>query len=63
MEIGDRTRMVPGVMRSAWDVPMSAPLPCRVVSINRSHRHFTVEFKFPGGSYRETYKEDCYGDS
>ena len=32
--------------------------PCRVVSINERHHHFTVEFDFPEGSFRETYKEE-----
>lgn len=30
--------------------------PCRVVYINRKHRYYTVEFEFPGGTVRESYK-------
>jgi hypothetical protein len=36
----------------------TGPHPCRVVSINERHHHFTVEFDFPEGSFRETYKEE-----
>ena len=28
------------------------------ISINERHHHFTVEFDFPEGSFRETYKEE-----
>jgi hypothetical protein len=30
--------------------------PCRVVYINRKHRYYTVEFDFPGGMVRESFK-------
>ncbi|WP_458255675.1 hypothetical protein [Dysosmobacter welbionis] len=36
----------------------TGPHPCQVVSINERHHHFTVEFDFPEGSFRETYKEE-----
>lgn len=41
---------------SAFVTARTGPQPCRVVSINERHHHFTVEFDFPEGSFRETYK-------
>lgn len=35
---------------------MEEDRPCKVVYINRKHRYFTVEFTFPAGSFRESYK-------
>lgn len=36
--------------------------PCKVVYINRKHRFFTVEFQFPGGAVRESFKYTEKGD-
>ena len=36
--------------------------PCKVVYINRKHRYFTVEFTFPAGSFRESFKYTEKGD-
>ena len=41
---------------SAFVTSRRGPQPCRVVDINTPHHHYTVQFDFPGGSFRETYK-------
>lgn len=62
MNVGDKLYLRPTIDCTLMK-GNDGPYPCRVISANEKHRHFTVEFKFPGGSYRETYKEDCYGNS
>ena len=58
MNIGDKLCLEPTIPTSALVTARTGPQPCRVVSINERHHHFTVEFDFPGGSFRETYKEE-----
>lgn len=57
MKIGDKLYLTPHLVTSALKMERNGPQPCRVIAINEKHRHFTVEFDFPGGSFRETYKE------
>lgn len=57
MRVGDKLYLDPTIPTSAFVTSRTGPQPCWVVSINKKHRHFTVEFDFPGGSFRETYKE------
>lgn len=55
--VGKKMRMVPDVhIDRLGRRLMEDDMPCKVVYINRKHRFFTVEFKFPGGSFRESYK-------
>lgn len=50
-------RMVPFVhVDKNGKLLMEADVPCKVVYINRKHRFFTVEFTYPKGSFRESYK-------
>lgn len=57
MNIGDKLCLEPTIPTSAFVTARTGPQPCRVVSINKRHHHFTVEFDFPEGSFWETYKE------
>lgn len=57
MNIGEKLYLEPTIDTSAFVRTRTAPMPCRVVAINEKHRHFTVAFDLPGGSFRETYKE------
>lgn len=57
MKIGDKLYLEPTIPTSAFATSRTGPQPCRVIAVNEGHRHFTVEFEFPGGSFRETYKE------
>ena len=56
MKIGDKLYMEPTIPTSAFVTSRRGPQPCWVIAVNEGHRHFTVEFDFPGGSFRETYK-------
>lgn len=58
MKVGDKLCLEPTIPTSAFVTVRTGPHPCRVVSINERRHHFTVEFDFPGGSFRETYKEE-----
>ena len=58
MKVGDVLYMTPTLDTSAFVTARTGPHPCRVVSINKRHHHFTVEFDFPEGSFREIYKEE-----
>ena len=56
MKIGDKLYLEPTIPTSAFVTSRTGPQPCRVIAVNEGHRHFTVEFEFPSGSFRETYK-------
>lgn len=58
VKVGDKPCLEPTIPTSAFVTARTGPQPCRVVSINERHHHFTVEFDFPEGSFRETYKEE-----
>jgi hypothetical protein len=58
VKVGDKLRLEPTIPTSAFVTARTGPHPCRVVSINERRHHFTVEFDFPEGSFRETYKEE-----
>ena len=58
MKVGDKLRLEPTIPTSAFVTARTRPHPCWVVFINKRHHHFTVEFDFPEGSFRETYKEE-----
>lgn len=47
MNIGDKLCLEPTIPTSAFVTARTGPHPCRVVSINERHHHFTVEFDFP----------------
>ena len=55
MKVGDRLFMVPTIDTSAF-IEKQGPRRCWVVSVNERHHHYTVQFDFPGGSFRECYK-------
>ena len=55
MKVGDVLYMTPTLDTSAFMKEKNGPRRCWVVSINKRHHHFTVEFDFPEGSFRETY--------
>ena len=57
MRVGDKLYLEPTIPTSAFVTSRTGPQPCRVVDINTPHHHYTVQFDFPGGSFRETYKE------
>lgn len=57
MRVGDKLYLEPTIPTSAFVTSRTGPQPCRVIAVNEGHRHFTVEFAFPGGKIRETYKE------
>ena len=55
--IGKEMQMVPYVhIDKNGKRLMEDGVPCKVVYINRKHRYFTVEFTYPKGSFRESYK-------
>ena len=58
VKVGDKLRLEPTIPTSAFVTARTGPHPCWVVFINKRHHHFTVEFDFPEGSFRETYKEE-----
>ena len=47
MKVGDKLCLEPTIPTSAFVTARTGPQPCRVVSINERHHHFTVEFDFP----------------
>ena len=57
MRVGDKLYLKPTIPTSAFVTSRTGPQPCWVISMNECHRHLTVEFEFPGGKIRETYKE------
>lgn len=57
MKVGDKLYLEPTIPTSAFVTSRTGPQPCWVVSINARHHHYTMQFDFPGGSFRETYKE------
>ena len=54
MNVGDKLYLKP-TMDSALMKGSSGPQPCWVVAVNEKHRHFTVEFEYPAGKFREGY--------
>ena len=58
MKVGDKLRLEPTIPTSAFVTARTGPHPCWVVFINKRHHHFTEDFDFPEGSFRETYKEE-----
>ena len=58
MTVGDRLQLTPSIYTSSWVNEQMRPMPCRVVAVNPGHRHYTVRFDFPRGSFCETFKED-----
>lgn len=58
MKIGDtlylKLTMDGNLMKGANDLKT-----CRVIAVNEKHRHFTVEFEYPSGKIRETYKTEA----
>ena len=58
VKVGDKLRLEPTIPTSAFVTARTGPHPCWVVFINKRHHHFTVEFDFPEGGFRETYKEE-----
>ena len=55
--IGQELRMIPNVyVDKNGYLLLEKDYPCKVVYINRAHRYFTVEFEFPGGKIRESFK-------
>lgn len=55
--IGQELRMIPTVhVDKSGHLLFEKDCPCKIVYINREHRFFTVEFDFPGGKIRESYK-------
>ena len=56
MNIGDKLYLEPTIPTSAFVTARTGPKPCHVIAINQRHHHYTVQFDFPGGSFRETYK-------
>ena len=56
MNIGDKLYLEPTIPTSAFVTTRTGPQPCRVIAVNADHRHFTVQFDFPGGFFRECYK-------
>lgn len=58
VKVGDKLCLEPTIPTSAFVTARTGPHPCQVVSINERHHHFTAEFDFPEGSFRETYKEE-----
>ena len=55
MKIGDTLYLEP-TLACGYMKESCGPKPCRVISTNEKHRHFTVEFDFPAGKFREGYK-------
>lgn len=59
MNIGDKLYLEPTIPTSAFVTAKTGPKPCRVIDINQRHRHFTVQFDFANGCFRETYKMEA----
>ncbi len=55
MKVGDVLHMTPTLDTSAFMKEKNGPRRCWVVDVNERHRHFTVEFEFPAGKFREGY--------
>ena len=59
VEIGTRLRLKPAaVLEGCLRDSKETIYPCEVVYINKAHRYIIVEFTFPGGKFRESYKFD-----
>ena len=56
MNVGDKLYLKPTIDCTLMK-GNDGPYPCRVISINERHHHYTVRFDIPSGSFRETYKE------
>ena len=54
MNVGDKLYLKPTIDCTLME-GNDGPYPCRVISTNEKHRHFTVEFSLPGGKFREGY--------
>ena len=55
--IGQKLRMIPNAhVDKLGYLLMEKDYPCKVVYVHNEHRYFTVEFEFPGGKIRESYK-------
>ena len=61
MRVGDKLYLEPTIPTSAFVTSRTGPQPCRVIAVNEVHRHFTVEFEFPGGKIREGYGMEVAG--
>lgn len=53
--IGKRMSLSPSHTVDKLGHTITGEQPCKVVSINRKHRHFTAEFDFDGQKIREAY--------
>lgn len=65
--VGQELRMKPNVhVDHLGHLSLEKDYPCKVISVNEKHRYFRVEFDFPGGKIRESYKyatkEDLAGE-
>ena len=58
VKVGVLLNMPPTLHTREYIKKKHGPRRRRIVSINERHHHFTVEFDFPEGSFRETYKEE-----
>lgn len=58
IQVGDKLRLRPTIYTSTF-VGDGALMPCTVVAVNAKHRHYTVRFDFPLGSFRETFKMEA----
>ena len=59
MKVGDVLYMTPTMDTSAFMGEKNGPRRCWVADVNEKHRHFTVRFDYPLGSFRETYKMEA----
>ena len=64
--VGQKLRLMPNVHVDRLGHLVDQAHPCTIITINREHRYFRVEFDFPGGKIRESYKyadkEDLAGE-
>lgn len=59
IETGTKLRLRPfALLEGCLRETKETIFPCTVVYINKPHRYFIVEFSFPGGKFRESYKLD-----
>ena len=54
MNVGDKLYLKPTIDCTLMK-GSGGPQPCRVVAVNEKHRHFTVEFEYPAGKFKEGY--------
>jgi hypothetical protein len=60
--IGDVLPLVPIICLDKKGDITHKPLPGTIVYINDEHRYFTAEFRFPRGSFRESFKFNYASD-